>query len=470
MSRAIIAPRVLIPPRAGRLPSWLKGRASLYFDPTDDLVAGTIPADLTGAGAWTILGRLRPATFHTATDRGAVSFGTNAAAQGAFLGQVISGSKPYIGGGLIGTTLADSRVASPSEWSDCMIRYAGGAGGALTLVVNGRSTAGVATGNITGTNASLGRLLAAGTCFGGRVSDARILSRAISDAEYDAWRLGTSAPVTTRRRWTCENPGYGTTCHEEIGNTEDAITGATWSSVVPFRRRRVVEDVAAAFRRNLAVAEAIIPHNAAFDAGVGSWGIMGWRCSHSPIVNTNIVSKFPVPAWPLGPGWLCYNAAAGGFQPQVIFADGATSKGISGRAEQGYCWSHLAFGIDRSLGLGLLYQDAKAPTTVSLAGFGAVDSVADLSFARLIGLLTTGVITDLNDWILVVGRMPTWAEIEAHYYDGIEPTAPAGAVQISWGMREGAGTTVASSPAGYNGTLSAASWTTSTRSKKRAAA
>jgi hypothetical protein len=42
--------------------------------------------------------------------------------------------------------------------------------------------------------------------------------------------------------------------------------------------------------------------------------------------------------------------------------------------------------------------------------------------------------------------------------------------QIAWGMREGSGTTIASSPAGYNGTLSSASWTTSTRSKKRAAA
>ena len=452
----IVAPRGLV------LPSWLKGRASLYFDPTDDLVAGTIPADLTGAGAWTILGRLRPATFHTATDRGAVSFGTNAAAQGAFLGQVISGSKPYIGGGLIGTTLADSRVASSSEWSDCMIRYAGGAGGALTLVVNGRSTAGVATGNITGTNASLGRLLAAGTCFGGRVCDARILSRAISDAEYDAWRLGTSAPVTTRRLWTCENPGYGTTCHEEIGNTEDAITGATWSPVVPFRRRRIVEDVAAAplftGGQSLTVAA-----NDAFNPGAGSFGLMGWIYESAHIANGQ-----PLRINGAGGAYIMvYHSATTDPWAFYVRNDAAALIG-AGTAfttpRRPGQWLHISGNADRATNVITFRTNAAVPS-VTAWGAGAVTLDANVMFSQA-GLW----LGKHNDWLWRKGAVFTWEEIEAHYYDGIVPTAPAGSTQIRWGLREGSGTTVASEPAGYNGTLSAASWTTSTRCKARTAA
>lgn len=69
-----------------------------------------------------------------------------------------------------------------------------------------------------------------------------------------------------------------------------------------------------------------------------------------------------------------------------------------------------------------------------------------------------------------MGAPFTWDEIEAHCYDGIVPTAPAGSVQIGWAMREPSGLVAASIPAGYNGTLSADSHTTATRCHARTAA
>jgi hypothetical protein len=64
------------------------------------------------------------------------------------------------------------------------------------------------------------------------------------------------------------------------------------------------------------------------------------------------------------------------------------------------------------------------------------------------------------------GSAFTWDEIEANYYNGV---VPAGST-CHWPMTEGAGTSAADVISGRNGTLSVASWTTSTRSKARAAA
>lgn len=458
MSRIIIPGARAAAPARGRLPPWLKGRASLYLDPTDDRVTGTIPADLTADGAWTILGRLKSTVRVTATNRGAVSFGTNAAAQGAFLGKVVVGGLEYFGGGLIGTVLADSEHCKQADFADCMIRYAGGAGGALTLVVDGRSTSTVATGAIAGVVAELGRLLVAGTCFGGNVSDARVYSRAITDAEYDAWRDGTAEPATTRRFWSCENPGYGTTCREEVGGTDDAITGALWSPVVPFRRQRIVEDVAACPQLNGKVLSILDHLN--LRPGAGSWGWMGWTVWSGAGPNQPpLVSKLT------GANITIYRTSANRWSLYVV-DDAALAKSVIGpMAPPTIPWTHFTAGCDRAVGNLTVSINAGPPSTTAI---GALVGINPTGTMLLSGALAFD--HGHNDFVWRKGAPFTWEEKEAHYYDGIVPTAPAGSTQIRWDMREGAGTVVASQPAGYNGVLSAASWTTKTRCKARSAA
>jgi hypothetical protein len=77
-----------------------------------------------------------------------------------------------------------------------------------------------------------------------------------------------------------------------------------------------------------------------------------------------------------------------------------------------------------------------------------------------------GRVNDVTTW---KGALPTWEQDEAWFFDGIVPDV-TGATRIIWRANEGAGTTAISSPAGYDATVQANSWTTSTRSKKRAAA
>jgi hypothetical protein len=133
-------------------------------------------------------------------------------------------------------------------------------------------------------------------------------------------------------------------------------------------------------------------------------------------------------------------------------------------------WEHVALSLDRDTNLLRMYRNGSRPVVASAATVGSISNALALQFCSTFGLSPTFRGAH-NDWIWRKGAPFTWDEIEAHYYDGVIPANPGGAVkQIAWGMREGSGTTIASSPAGYNGTLSSASWTTSTRSKKRAAA
>jgi hypothetical protein len=451
--------------RKRALPMWLKGRASIYLDATDDRVTGTIPADLTGAGAFTLRGRLRSRVRVTATNRGAVAIGTNGADTGAFLGKVVVGGLEYYGGGLIGTTLADTVHCDQGEFADCMIRYAGGAGGALTLVVNGHSTSTVCTANITGVVAELGRLLVAGSCFGGLISDVLIDSRAISDAEYDAWRFGLEVATAPRRWWSGENPGYGTTVTEEIGKTADVMTGAVWDPAAPFKRARIVEAVAAAPDLTVWGRMITFAHHADIDQGSGPWGWMGWVRADRLGFQDKIVTKMAT--METSAGWLLrFDATV--LQPMLALHDGTTLVYIQiSRKMDPSRWCHLGVSADGAGAQVRVFRDAQRPV-IGTAPAGSLSNVANLVVGR--SAPGNGIYGSVNDEVWVKGRAPTWDEIEAHYYDGIEPTAPAGSVQIAWGMREGAGTTVVSRPAGYNGTLSAASWTTSTRCPARTAA
>ncbi len=453
MSRvAIVSPRIAVPGLVKGLPSWLKGRASIYDDGTDDRVTGTIPVDMAGAGAFTIRARLRPASRPALTDRGAVSFGTNLANQGAFLGSVVAGGKRYLGGGLIGNTLADVVESELCQWTPCMLRVVGGVGGAMTFVAKDRAQNTVASPNIVGSVAELGRLLAAGSCFHGQFADVLIDSRAISDAEYDDWRKNIAVPTAPRRHWSCENPGYGTTCTEEIGKTADAMTGAVWDPVVPFRRMRVVEDVPYA----VGPTNATVPHSAAVDPEAGSWGVGLW---------------FHVDQWGATFGYLAQKDAGGvgyyfAFSSNVLILrlrDGAVTITDSStlRCADGQ-WHSAWLVVDRSLGLALWYLDARRPRTIAL---GALASLSCPAGVLQLGAAGSVPVSGRNDYAWVKGRAPTWDEIEAFHFEGRSPTDA-----ICWPMREAAGTTAISIPAGYDATLVAASHVTSTRCHARTAA
>jgi hypothetical protein len=125
---------------------------------------------------------------------------------------------------------------------------------------------------------------------------------------------------------------------------------------------------------------------------------------------------------------------------------------------------HLTFVRDTSDGLARIYINAQRPTTGSAAAVGKIDNASALVLGSLSGY------QDFGDWLWRKGAPFTWAEIEEHYFNVATPATPAGCVQIGWGMRDGAGTNIVSVPAGYAGTLSAASWTTSTRCPARTAA
>jgi hypothetical protein len=286
-----------------------------------------------------------------------------------------------------------------------------------------------------------------------------VYNRDWSDAEVEAFGRGElidSAGLL--RRWTCEAPGYGTTCTEEIGKTADVMTGAVYDPSVPFRRRRVVEDVAACVKGD--GVNTTVANHADLNPGAGDFGVMGWFNIRQLATAVRIFEKGLA-----APYWLCYHNAT----RQLVFlvndgvdAASATTRVLSGPTG----WIHLACVRDNTLNALRLHVNAFPYLSGSLAAVGALDNASNLIFASVAGTAHQ----DYGDWLWRKGAPFTWDEVEAHYYDGIEPTAPAGSVQIAWGMREGAGTAVASRPSGYNGTLSAASWTTSTRCHARTAA
>ena len=228
-------------------------------------------------------------------------------------------------------------------------------------------------------------------------------------------------------------------------------------------RRRVVEDVAAAFLGGGSTVT--IPHHADLDPGTGPFGVMGWvdprvlRLNRDGIMTKGTTA--PSQYWFLTVEETSKKAY---FRCNSVLGANLvlSAQPLSQR------WTHIC--AQRDGALLSLRINAGAPTT-------AVDALRDVSnvnpveFGRYAGADGYRLAGAFNDWIWRKGAPFTPAEDAAHYYDGVIPTNPGGGVvQIGWAMRENAGTTVVSSPAGYNGTLSAASWTTATRYKARVAA
>jgi len=470
MSRIIIpGARTASAARSLVLPDGMKGRASLWFDGVDDKVTGLLPTALTGTSPWTLICWVK-IPYDPAATVGVMSGGAFGVGTGIWLGVYNAAGVRTWGGGYRVTADLNTGVRPKyGDWQHIACTYSGGANGTITMYVDG-AVAGApiafpGSPAVVATTAWFGSLLNA-TFARCNIAFARIFTRALSLAEVQAAKRGEAISATSLgRRWTCENPGYGTTCHEEIGNTEDAITGALWSPDVPFRRRRVVEDVGAAWKPNVTTSICAVGDDAALQPGAGSCGLMGWFRRGGPVASTTLFAKFDFPV--TYRGILAYYSSTADIVVAMV-GDGATTRTLNVAVRSG--WFHLAVVIDRTAGMFFVLVNGAILGSIAIGALGSVDAAVPLRFGQWPGWFNAA-FGSHNDWIWRKGAVFSWDEIEAHYYDGVTPTNPGGGVvQIGWAMRENAGTTVVSIPAGYNGTLSAASWTTATRCHARSAA
>ena len=457
MPRIVVpSPRLVVPAPRQRV---LDARCSLWFDGVDDQVAGTIPAAITGAAPWTICCRYFP-TKPAGTTAGCLFIGTLAPHQWAMIGQrAVFGGLYRVGGGVSTAECLSDAVVQP-RWYDVAFRFSGGAGGTLSLHVDNQSvkTAAWAVPALTGTTACIGRNLGGAACPG-NVCDARVYAADIGAAGVAAWRRGEE-PATPARWWKLED-GLGTTAHEEIGGTDDPVTGALPSPLVPFRRSRIVEDVPAAALGTGAVS-CTVAHHADLDPAAGSFSLSLWTSARG--VSGDIIASKDDGS----KGWILDFTTGGALRLRL--RDGATTITVTGTAILGSLWSGVGswrtvtITCDRVGGFAYLSVDGGPPARTALGALGSIANTADLIF----GAGASGFVGGLNDSWWWNGRALSWDERRALYFDGIVPAA-SGATRIGWAMRENTGTVVASSPSGYNGTLSADSHTTATRCKARIA-
>lgn len=234
----IIVPRSgLILPRQRVVPVGLRGFGSLWLDGVDDRVTnGSSP--VTGSNPWTIATWMRT-TSDFPGFRCAVGIGDST----GIYTRVYVGTNSTISLMLAGVFNLSSNVyPSVCQWYRVVATFTGGTG-RMRLYVDGTLTATSATvtPSIGAESSRIGYGFSA-IPIHGNVWDARIYSRAWTPREVAADFAGEWVdPTGLARWWTCENPGSGPTCREEIGGTNDPITGALWSPNVPMRQRRVIE-------------------------------------------------------------------------------------------------------------------------------------------------------------------------------------------------------------------------------------
>lgn len=455
----IIVPRSgLILPRQRVVPVGLRGFGSLWGDGVDDYVEGTNP--ISGSQPCTLVAwakcRRRAGTFQII-----MQVGNSATNQSHMF--FVSSANTW-GGGIYGISNINSRIVVDDAWHRVAYVYPGSSDSTF-VAVDGvvRATYPLTSAAVAGSVARL--FLRPGTSlypFAGSICDARVYSRAWTPQEVaDDYAGKWVDPTGLARWWTGENPGYGSTCREEIGGTDDAIVGALWKPDAPRKPRRIVEDVRAAPFLMGGSSVLQIPNSIAIRPEAQSCGWMCWvwrdkyvSTAHNQLLVTTggMVAPF-------------YVHGAGPFT--AYFHDGsvgATVTGPFGRSEHG--WMHFATVIDRSSGYASMYINASLVGRSSIGALGSVSPTSDMSLGD--GAANTR--TAFNDLIWRKGAPFTRDEIAAHYYNGIVPATPSGCIQIHWPLDEGSGTTVRSIPAGYEGTLSSASWTTRTRSRARSAA
>ena len=426
-------------------------RCSLWFDLIDDRGVGSHGLG-TGDKVFTLEGWFR-------FSKAPANWGA-----GIAIGPAAAGS-PWLGGSSTGTYAAGrygianhptTTKVSVGEWVHLALTHEA-LGGPLRIYLNGTLlyTSGDVAVDVPSAVCSFGAMNTGVLPFGGNLSGPRIWSSGLIASQLLAVvREGPSAVGTPHRWWKLED-GVGATAREEIGGTDDAITGALWSPLVPFRRNRIVENVPACPYR----AEVAVSHHADLSLGAGSFGIGGWIVAPPEGTALNLAFKYSASAY------MFLDVPTTGLTRMRLYDGTTLITCASPFGAKPLTWMHL-FGVrDNVSGLAILYVDGVPMKAQALGALGDIGNTANLTFIN-----PAAVLFGANDLLWRKGAPFTWDEIRAHYFDGIIPANPGGGVvQIGWAMREGAGTTVASSPAGYNGTLSAASWTTATRCKARIA-
>jgi len=458
MPRIVVpSPRLVVPAPRQRVRD---ARCSLWFDGVDDRITGVMPA-VSGSGAWTLVSRINPADL-SLSHRGIVYLGDGSGSGtatdlrqygnvyrcvGSNAAWSVNGGSPRIG-----------------TWDRVVATFSGGIGGTIRFFQNGQQIgiSGPVTPAIASGICMVGSLTAAGTYVTkGCLSDTRIYSRAWSPAEVAADNRGEDVSSANLVRWWKLEDGLGTTAHEEIGGTDDPVTGALPSPLVPFRRSRIVEDVPAAALGTGAVS-CTVAHHADLDPAAGSFSLSLWTSARG--VSGDIIASKDDGS----KGWILDFTTGGALRLRL--RDGATTITVTGTAILGSLWSGVGswrtvtITCDRVGGFAYLSVDGGPPARTALGALGSIANTADLIF----GAGASGFVGGLNDSWWWNGRALSWDERRALYFDGIVPAA-SGATRIGWAMRENTGTVVASSPSGYNGTLSADSHTPATRFKARVA-
>lgn len=451
---------LIVAPRGVVLPVGMKGRASLSFDGVDDVLVGshgcTGDADVT-FGGWIRVGLVR-ASFDVVA-----SVGEQIVDHGFYGGYSTAAGWNVSIHGRNGAT--HPRNPLSGEWVHFVAEYNKTTKKARIWLdtVPGTDTAIVASPSPAFTShLRIGAATAnfAKCCWW----DFRTFNGLLSQAQIEQWFRGE--PVTgtgsTVDAWLKCEDGYGSTVLDYSGNNRTAtIVGALWSPAVPFQRRRIVEDVLAAPLVNGGAARVVIADHVDLRPESSSFALMMWfRASGT---DPYLFAKGGIYGTP---GHLLYSSGNLSFLVHGASAVRTTALPLNNPMRY-HVWSHVAAMFDAATNRLTLLLNAGPPVVSDGVSPGSISALDAIIIGGYPGLQHAHAV---NDCIWRKGSTFTWEEVEAHYYDGIVPTAPAGSTQIRWGMREGSGTTVASEPAGYNGTLSAASWTTSTRCKARTAA
>lgn len=438
--------RIIAPARRLVMPVGMTGWQSRWFDGVDDRIVGVQPATLSGSNPFTAVAWVRCSRVVTATATSVFAWGNTAAGNAYVLcGTIAPAGVPYYGiytsAGQIGARRVDL------GWHRLVCTFSGGAGGTMTVYVDGAFTASAAW---PAPNVQVPPMLqlggTGGAYFPGNIWDARIYERAWSLAEVQADYRGEWVDPTGLRRWWKLEDLTAATAHEEIGATDDAVTGALISADAPFRLRRAAEDVSACPLNGYMV----VNDHVDLRPQAVAWGWMGWYRKCAGLVptlhqkNSATTDQFRI-GYSSGGGVLrLWIKDAAGFGP--FYAWPSYNNGSDG-------WYHYAASCDVAGNLVSLYVNGSVVGQTGLLGAGSVDPTGTLVITA----------PGFNDLMWRKGAVFAPEEIRAHYLEG---TVPAG-LTCHWPCREGAGTNAADIVGGRNGTLAAASWTTNTRCKAR---
>ncbi len=440
MARIISAARRLV------VPIGLTGFQSRWGDGIDDRIVGVDPG-IRGAEPWTMATTAyRTRNKGVGSWDGLMSFGEDAAAKAAYIGFTIPVALPTVTAGFRYAAVQSATFgAQVGLWYRIVCTYDGVS---VRLYVDGTLRAGPTAQalNIGAGPAELFRMLAS-NAYAARANqvDARIYARRWSDAEVAADFRGEWVDPTALRRWWKLEDLTNATAHEEIGNTDDAVTGALVSPESPFQPRRIREDVAACCAQTMSVAD-----HADLRPDAVSFGVMGWWRKSGRAGALDWISKIGG-----GTDVFTINQQASGVL-RATLTDGVpvTRTVDGGRIEGRQGWMHVAFTCDRAAGLLRLFING------SMVGQNTVGALGAVSPNLALTVYSTLAYNDL-EWRR--GAIFTPAEIRARYLDSTIP----GVLTSRWPATENAGFDVHDVIGGHDGALGAETWSTDTRSKAR---